>query len=469
MKNTAKPEAELALVERDGARTSARERLVSLLLGVAEYVRGAPVRRLVPNIVSTDPDLAHEIARAGALQKLGYDVEFAYLPRFYDSPRLYVCMGHSGERKYLASGFDFYSKSDAFLKTMSELLERITWFNDDTYWSAGSLRKPMREMRDAIALSPLAGFSDAQRKDIPGLSFRPASEFLWTPATKLSNGRATWVPAQLVSARYATHDGKTEAVLRTSNSNGLATHATFEDAALSGLLELIERDAFMITYHNKISAPKIDPRTIRSARTRELLDMFERFELTCDFLVLPSDIPAHSIACVIKDASGEGPAFALGAKAHFDPEIALLGALTESYAVWHLARVLGLYQQELPPEPWDTVQRLAFWAKPENARTLDWMTDGALIALPDAFPESSARELAGLLAQDGIDAAAVRMSGDALEKLGFHTVCVVSPELQPLSLEGNVPYLGGKRLQSVPVKLGYESRTMPPTILHPFP
>ena len=43
-----------------------------------------------------------------------------------------------------------------------------------------------------------------------------------------------------------------------ATSSGLACAATLEEAILVGLLELVERDAFMLVWHDRLSLPLLD-------------------------------------------------------------------------------------------------------------------------------------------------------------------------------------------------------------------
>src|SRR5262249_45354801 len=44
-----------------------------------------------------------------------------------------------------------------------------------------------------------------------------------------------------------------------ATSSGLAAGWSFEEAALAGLLELVERDAFVLVWSNRLTLPLVDP------------------------------------------------------------------------------------------------------------------------------------------------------------------------------------------------------------------
>src|SRR5699024_12492702 len=76
-------------------------------------------------------------------------------------------------------------------------------------------------------------------------------------SSDLETIEVVWTPAQLFHlAHHSEWPGDPDIGMVTSN--GLACGITYKEAALSGLFETIERDAFMLTWYNKLSLPKID-------------------------------------------------------------------------------------------------------------------------------------------------------------------------------------------------------------------
>ena len=68
----------------------------------------------------------------------------------------------------------------------------------------------------------------------------------WTEATNLSNGRSAWLPAVFVWLPYAVAPGETN--IAPGLSTGLACASDWPSAVLSGLCEVIERDALALTW-----------------------------------------------------------------------------------------------------------------------------------------------------------------------------------------------------------------------------
>jgi ribosomal protein S12 methylthiotransferase accessory factor len=418
---------------------------------------------------SEDTRFRETLARARAVQERGYDIAFSFLPRFPDTPLLYVCDGRSGSDRLLGVGFDYASRADAFAKSLSETLERTLWREDMLYWNEHAIRaKPEELGADALSLKHLAGFSSAQRERDPVLRMSPDATFLFSRAVRLDDGSPCYVPAQLVSGAAAAK-GAGEPLLRVPNSNGLATHETFDEAARRGILELIERDAFMITFSNMLVPPRIALDKIRDEQARIRIESLRRTDFEVDLLLLPTDMPFAVVCCVLRDRTAEGPALVVGARAHEDAGEAITGALTEALGVYYLARAMGRYKQPLPAHPLRALDRIAYWGKPEHTAQLSWLWSGPTVSPPPHTRRMSARRLAREAQRCGVSLAAITMTPPKLADLGLVSVCVTSPELQPLNLDEAPAYLGGARLSAVPQALGYTTRDAPPPYPHPFP
>jgi thiazole/oxazole-forming peptide maturase SagD family component len=225
----------------------------------------------------------------------------------------------------------------------------------------------------------------------------------------------------------------------------------------------------MITFTNTLTPPRLALSSIEEHETRAFIDSLQRSDFDVDLLLLPTDMPVSVVCCVLRDKSAAGPALVLGARAHEDAREAIRGALTEALGVYYLARTMERYKQPLPPHPLNALDRIAYWGKPAHTAQLSWLWNGSTVPLPPRKKRMSARRLAREARARGVTLAAITMTPPKLADLGLVSVCVVSPELQPLNLDEEPSYRGGTRLSSVPQALGYTTRDVPPSYPHPFP
>ncbi len=421
-----------------------------------------------------DDDLfVREIARARQIQELGYEIGFRFCNRAPDEAPLYVCVG-TVAKKDIGTGCDYFSEAKAFQKSLNETVERMLWEEENPSWARDTVQSSFEDIGvPAIDPGAIAGFSEKQKDADLRLQCSRKTVLRWIRGTSLTEKGPCFVPLQMVSGHYggAVMRGEIEEpVLCQSTTNGIATRETFEGAAYRGLLELIERDAFMISYLNRIAPPRIDHASITDSRVGHILEELRRYGLTCELLLLPTDMPATVVCAIIRDETGIGPAFGLGARAHADEMEAVIGALAEATLVWSRMRAIGLKERALTNLPWGIPERLTFWAKDENTEKLSWFWKGPIVPLPKAPRNAqNLRELSNALRKCGYRAAAVEMSSKPLKHLEVTSVFVVCPDLQPIDLVTHPPYRGGNRLETVPRLFGYTPSAEPPPYPHPFP
>jgi ribosomal protein S12 methylthiotransferase accessory factor len=85
--------------------------------------------------------------------------------------------------------------------------------------------------------------------------FDPRRAIRWTEATDVLTGVKKYLPTGYCYLRYPF---KGELECASADSNGCAAGRTLEEAVLSGLSELIERDAVAIWWYNRVARPAVD-------------------------------------------------------------------------------------------------------------------------------------------------------------------------------------------------------------------
>lgn len=174
----------------------------------------------------------------------------------HDEPFLISWTALYGPQNKVAGGSSLTNEADAVAATLAEAVERQVWtyehdFLDTPWWGS------QEELgHDHVPPRCFAGFSDEQRALCP-----PTTPLLWAKVRSLTRGVKTYVPAQVISV-IGPRAGKTEPLVRPIITTGLATFPTRQGSVLRGLLEVFERDAYMITWLNQLSPKKITPETL---------------------------------------------------------------------------------------------------------------------------------------------------------------------------------------------------------------
>jgi ribosomal protein S12 methylthiotransferase accessory factor len=295
------------------------------------------------------------------------------------------------------------------------------------------------------------------------------------------DGEPALVPAQLV---YLTWQRLAEGESRVaySTSSGLACGATLTEAVLAGLLELVERDAFMLTWNNRLSLPRLDwsgDTALEAFDERYLVPTGAR-RSTVD-LSLYLGVPT---AAAVVEGDGElEPAVAVGAGSAATIHDAVTKAVAEAYAVrsWARTMVRSPETAATPDGPIATfADHIAFYSKRENAGAARFLTaSDRTTAVEDvsplvgATPLEQIREIAAKIERHGSSVYAVDVTTPDLADAGLAVAKVVVPELCSLDVHHDARFLGGTRLYSLPAELGLRARASTYAEInpdpHPFP
>lgn len=470
-----------------------KSKLLKVIIKLLETFFGTKVLFEIPLGVSDiSLGLLQALNTASKLNILGVIRNVNEQKKIPDEPHLYHYRVSSVGRAY-GAGVDFLSKEKAAWKSIAEATERYLWYNSDEFYSKDIIRSTYSNLGSrAMDIFSLAGFSNEQIRNFSILSFDKNDYFGWIKAECLGSKKGIYCPAQLFSQHYSNEcvrklydQENKEPMLRWSITTGLATGRSQEEAIVKGIMEVIERDAFMITYLNKISPPVLDLDDLseQDPDIAKVLREFKKYDLEVSFIQLLTDFPVFVFAAIIIDRTGAGPAFSIGASADFDLKTCLLDALSES----HIVR-LGLknrYDQKLRSDKnnFGRQDRLAYWANAKKLPDIEFLIKGKRfsVALNKNFyaikRESEHKKyyhkqlsfLTCKLKEMNYEAYVCELTTKPIKKIGLRTAQVVIPGLQPLHLNEGIPYLHGRRLKTVPQKLGYETPEELNQEPHPFP
>jgi ribosomal protein S12 methylthiotransferase accessory factor len=266
-------------------------------------------------------------------------------------------------------------------------------------------------------------------------------------------------------------------------STGQASGTTIEMATLSGLMEVVERDAYTIAWHNRLPCPRLDP----SSSPMLAHVIRERFadcpvELVFNYLTLDLQIPVVIVTGV--DRHSPGVSCILGVAAHLDPEIAALKALIELAQDRFYVKFLARAAAPIEPAPDrdypfidDFEKRVVLFLHPGMIPALDfWRIEPerllAFSDIPNASTGDDRRDLQVALDKvKAVGGTVIRRdcTTDDLREVGLHVVKVQVPELEALEGNHNWRYFGCERLFRVPVELGYRRRPLTEAEMNPDP
>lgn len=340
----------------------------------------------------------------------------------------------------------------------------------------GSYSSLIRRGESAHLPAKWAIFDSCQ--DVPYPTFGVDQEIAWTLGWNLSTGARIWLPAcfgYLSSSPKLRQSGAS--VIGPSVSTGCACSTSTSESLLKGLLELIERDAFMIVWRNRLAVPEIiidrDTELYETYVTR-----FVRPGLEYRIWHTMLDFSIPSFFGVLFDHRGPTTKMIVGGAAHGDAEVAVQKTLCE--LVQGLSWLEHLGNQPSPEgSRFDAVRtftdRAVLYANHDLRSALSF-----LLANPTAVTLSSVRSspestqalldrCVTEMSSKGLEPSAIDLTTDDVKGCGYVVTRVMVPGLETMDGDHRLQMLGGRRWRQVPVELGLRSRSTSLEEINPFP
>ncbi|NJP45443.1 TOMM precursor leader peptide-binding protein [Actinacidiphila epipremni] len=320
--------------------------------------------------------------------------------------------------------------------------------------------------------------------------FDPERPIPWVRGWSLRDDRPVLVPARLVY--YSAGTAADHFVFECSN--GCATGSCLEEAVLFGLLELIERDAFLLGWYGDAPLAEIDLGACRSPVLRAMTDR----AALCGYDVHAFDnridlaVPVVTGLAVRRDGGPGTLAFAAGAA--FDPEGAIEAAVSEILTYLpHLPRQVTERPAELAAmaEDFGLVKRLpdhaALFGLPRMAEHVGgYLRPPRVAAAAELYAAWEERRPRGLdlredvrwltaeIAAAGCDVIAVDQTTPEQRAMGLRTVCTIAPGLLPIDFGwARQRALTMPRLRTAQRRAGLRPDDLPEAAIrrvpHPFP
>jgi ribosomal protein S12 methylthiotransferase accessory factor len=375
------------------------------------------------------------------------------------------------------------TREHAYRAALGEAVER---YCSSAFFKEDLILKTYAEIsRDGRALRPgeISLFHPAQRT-IHYSRFTEETKLCWVAGSSLTRRESVYVPASLVHVPYyGFYRDEGELSIAPGISTGQASGYSHTEALLSGLYEVIERDAFSILWLNRLPAPKIDIESSPSL-CATYAECFKRDGIECTLFDMTSDIAVPSILCLMVDHAQRTPMVCTGGATHTIAERAAEKALVEAAQTLQWARYLGDRK-----EPFivaadyanidDFEKHVYLYGYGDRLRSVDFLRDSSrvvtLASLPSASYDSFAEELFGvrnLVEAKGYEVIAVDLTTEDVAECGYCAVKVLVPQMQQLEGDHSHRFLGGPRIYDVPPLLGYPAKRHPDDLNpepHPYP
>ncbi|MGD9725982.1 MAG: YcaO-like family protein [Nitrospiraceae bacterium] len=389
----------------------------------------------------------------------------------------------SGQPNFGNTGGASLCREIACAKAVGEAVERYCsaiYDPDDLPMSSFSAAPFSCVRPDAFALYSRDQYGTT---GFPFAAFTERTPIRWTAAKNLLVNEICFVPAAMVFAPYFVNREAGEQSIAQSISTGLACHMTYAQAAIAGICEVIERDAFTITWQAKLSRPRLRLDTLSDAN-REAIFRFERTGNRVTLIDITMDHHVPTILAVLANRCPDAPALAFAAAADLDPEHAVRKSLEELSHTRRLAQILKLQRPSFRPKPnYANVDsqdaHVNLYCDADNASKATFITASKqcrefqqLRSFASGDHEQDLTNLVRRISDLGYTAYVADLTSEDVHDLGLSVVRALIPGFHPLFMGHQLRALGGTRLWNVPQRLGAPTTLKigrDNTAPHPFP
>jgi bacteriocin biosynthesis cyclodehydratase domain-containing protein len=350
----------------------------------------------------------------------------------------------------------------AYAGALGEALENyaaLTWIPDRRIYAT-------RRDLEGRSIDPreLVLFAAEQYADLSYGPYDDGTPLEWVPARSLAAGDDVWVP--LLATRLGYRAPELEGRLFRTTSSGFAAQGTIAGALLHALLEVVERDAFLISWAHRWAGRRNNAADVPDDQTQAVAKAYARHGVRIDVHLLPTDTVPVVLAAGWSETK---PAVVVGLSADLDQVVAARRAVLEvaqarpslrarlqmpqtidrlEDLIADAGRVRGVTDHGLLyADPATAHSRLAHLL---SAPIEKW--DGPRI---DAQPVGVAlTQLVGMLVAVAGDAFYVDVTPDDVAALGVRVVRAIVPGFQPIHFGAREARLGGTRLRQAPALFG---------------
>ncbi len=374
------------------------------------------------------------------------------------------------------AGLDFRS---AFMAATGECLERYALsiiHPEDLIF--GSYQKLSNEGYNIVSPKTWSLYDKSQYDSIAFAPFYDDTPISWVCAQSITSKNIKLVPASMVYIPYEFFFPKEdEKIVTVAISTGAACATSYAEALLKGVCEIIERDAFMIAWRNRLNLPrvKIDANSsIYSVYQNKL----SRSGLEYVIVSTTLDLGVPSFFGFVIDNRSEPPGIVAGGACHPDPSQAVLKTLLEL--------VQGLkWKDYVEHKPTNVEQgfsnirsfedRVRLYAFNDMRHSFEFIleTKEVPLSMIPSFDCGSHRSnldnCISILRKHELEVLALDLTPIDIQQCGYVITKVLAPGCEIMEGDHMMPFLGGRRWREVPFRLGLRSVIPEIESVNPYP
>ncbi|MFJ7755717.1 TOMM precursor leader peptide-binding protein [Peribacillus muralis] len=319
--------------------------------------------------------------------------------------------------------------------------------------------------------------------DFPFQPFNPDRSMDWVWGYSFKQERPILVPELLSYYSLGCGNGFVY-----ETSNGCALGGSLEEAIFYGMMEVVERDSFLLTWYAQLPLNRIDP---YSANDKELELMIDRARAAAGYDIhLFNSTMEHGIPSVwalAKNRKEKGLNLICAAGAHLDPIRAVKSAVFELAGMMlTLDEKLEENEAEIEEMFHDSslVRKMddhgILYGLPQSEARLDFLLnlERPMRTFAEEFQKAEKHldltdDLKGILEKFrrlNLEVIVVDQTTPEIGRNGLHCVKVLIPGMLPMTFGHHLTRVTGlERVLRVPMELGYAKRPLAFEQLNPHP
>lgn len=341
-----------------------------------------------------------------------------------------------------------------------------------------------------ICYAPLDVFMDYTEANYAHQAFhyrgyQPTEEIQWHECIDLVSDEQVLLPEQQVF--FASEYISGEPRYKYNSSNGVAIGTTQDESIVSAMLELIERDSFLVYFYTQSKPPEIED--YQSALSHEnLIKLLEDRNIAAKFYDITLETGVPAVMSVLTFGKSSRFKYYITAAAGLRYDEALRSALMEGITSYNyfLEKVEALTDEQLKEfEDYNNIETLSdhimFYSTAKGQKELKLRLEGNNSVkfgnLHSKFADATGEGSLSAIKQQMIQAIAkhhesiiyCNLSNHLSLALGLHISRIIIPTMQDISFGYQHTNVNEKRL-AMAIELnnldGHLSESYPP---HPFP
>lgn len=301
-------------------------------------------------------------------------------------------------------------------------------------------------------------YTDKQYKDL-NMYLNPNKENIeWTKIYNInSKEKYKYWPASLIYLPFDLNKPVAE-----TTSTGMAAGFTLDECFQSGLLELIERDALMINFMQRLNPPEINIQSI-DGKNKKFIKMIAK-EYSIKIYKLYSDIKVPIYLSIIYKQEKNKTHYGIGACASLDSDYAINKSLKEClFTYFYSLNIMDVRQDD--PNKIKTLYEHFLYYQGDNFHKLLFTSK----TINYQKEKLSLNDLLMQLKKLKINVYYKELTTDDVKSTGIKVVKVIAPGLIDLNKSHLYPRLDATRFFLVPQKMNLNYNNELTDMPHPFP